>query len=70
MEKKERSLSEVEQEFNQKVAQAGYIQYQIYALSLELDDYNDKMKHLNLEAAKIKEAAKNQLTDEAMAKMQ
>jgi ribosome biogenesis GTPase A len=60
--KKERTIEDIQIEYGKLCTLAGQNAYQIYALQLDIDVMNSKMRELNLEAAelKAKEAAKEQ----------
>jgi hypothetical protein len=49
-----RTFETVQTEYQQLALKAGHIQYQIHALSKDLDLLNDQMRDLNFEGAKIK----------------
>jgi hypothetical protein len=50
-EKKDRSVAEIQQEYQQLCFKAGHLQYQIDALSKDLAVLNGTMRDLNFEAA-------------------
>jgi hypothetical protein len=51
---KTRTYDEVSQEYQQGCLRAGHLQYQISALSKDLDILNESLRNLNLEANDIK----------------
>jgi hypothetical protein len=51
--KKERSLDEIKQDYNNLCARAGHASYQIKVLSDDLELLHSQLKDLNLEAAAI-----------------
>lgn len=56
MEKKVRSMEEIQREYTDLCVKAGNLQYQIKVLSKDLDIINETMKDLNLEAGAVKAA--------------
>lgn len=52
--KKPRSLSEIQSDYQNLCLKAGHVQYQIFALQKDLDLINDSLRDLNLEAASVK----------------
>ena len=67
-EKKTRTVEQIGQEYQVLCTRAGHTQYQIDALSNDLDMMNEELRSLNLEAADIKgkEAAAKAATPEAV----
>jgi prefoldin subunit 5 len=56
MEKPNRSIEEIHQDYSRICSQAGHVQYQIAVLSKDLELLNSQLKDLNLEAAKVQAA--------------
>lgn len=54
--KKERSLPEIQTQYAELCTRAGHIQYQISALSKDLDLVNEELRKINLEAYESKKA--------------
>lgn len=54
---KTRTVDDIQQEYQQGCLRAGHLQYQISALSKDLDLLNESMRELNLEANAIKSKA-------------
>lgn len=52
--KKERSLAEIQTQYAELCTRAGHIQYQISALSKDLDLVNEELRKINLEAYESK----------------
>lgn len=62
-----RTLADIQQEFARHCAQAGQIQYQIAEANKDLGLVNSRLRDLNLEAQKVKEA--EAIAKEAVAKV-
>lgn len=59
-EAKKRSIEEIQQAYQQACVRAGHLQYQVFALSQELEVVNQSLRDLNLEAAAVQaEASKS-----------
>jgi hypothetical protein len=56
-EKKERTLEEVKNEFNQLCFRAGSLQYEIAVKNKDLEMLNESLRNLNFEASKIQAKA-------------
>jgi hypothetical protein len=52
---KERTLTDIQNEYGQICTLVGQAHYQIYALELDIKAMNEKLKELNAEAFKMKE---------------
>lgn len=59
-EKKTRTLDQIQQEYQNLCLKSGHMQYQIEALSVDLDMVNKEMRDLNFEAAAAKKAEAEQ----------
>ena len=64
-ENKQRSISDVSQEYQQLCTKAGHLQYQIDAFSKDLSLLNSTMRDLNFEAAGLNAKAKAAQNDSA-----
>lgn len=51
--KKERTLEDVQREYNSLCAKAGHLQYTLVTVGADLKLVNEQLRELNLEAAKI-----------------
>lgn len=50
----ERTIEQIQQEYQQGALKAGHISYQVYALKKDLELVNQALQNLNLEAAALK----------------
>lgn len=51
--KKERTLQDIQSEYQNAAMRAGHLEYQIYTLKRDLTLLNETMRDLNLEAASV-----------------
>lgn len=56
-EKKSRSLEEIQQEYQNLCLKAGHLQYQISAISKDLELVNGQLREINFEAAAVQAKA-------------
>ncbi len=62
-EKKQRSVSEIQSEYQGLCMKVGHIQYQIFVLQKDLDLLNNTLRYLNLEAAAAKAAEQGEASN-------
>lgn len=55
-EKKPRKLEEIQREYQELCTRAGHIQYQVHALSTDLELVNKTLREVNLEAFSAQKA--------------
>lgn len=54
--KKQRTIQEIQEQYQGLCLRAGHLQYQIHAHEIDLRLVNDQLRDLNLEAASVKAA--------------
>lgn len=68
--KKDRSVQDCQNDYQNMCLKAGHLQYQIFTLKKDLELVNESLRDVNLEAAgiKAKEAAQNEQKAEEQSK--
>lgn len=64
--KKERTVDDIHREYSGLCSRAGHVQYQMSALSKDLELLNSQMRDLNFEAAALQAKASDKKVEEVL----